>query len=48
MLYDSIKIGQEVEFLRAEQIFGGVVRYKGGINGYEGLWIGIEANEPSI
>lgn len=44
--YDSIKIGLEVEFMIEDQIFDGVVRYKGGINGYEGLWIGVEASEP--
>jgi hypothetical protein len=45
--YDSIKIGLEVEFMRENQIFHGVVRYKGGIMGYEGLWVGVEASEPS-
>jgi len=45
--YDSIKVGLEVEFMIDNHIFDGVVRYKGGINGYDGLWIGVEANQPS-
>lgn len=44
--YDSIKVGLEVEFMRENQIFHGIVRYKGGIMGYEGLWVGVEASEP--
>ena len=45
--YNSIKIGLEVEFMIEDQIFDGIVRYKGGINGYEGLWVGVEASQPS-
>lgn len=46
--YDVISIGLEVEFLVSDKVFSGIVRYKGGINGKEGVWIGIEAKEPGI
>lgn len=46
--YDVVTIGLEVEFLVNQQLFGGIVRYKGGINGKDGVWIGIEAKEQSI
>jgi hypothetical protein len=45
--FDVIKLGLEVEFQIEEKIFDGFVRYKGPINGKDGLWIGIEANEAS-
>ena len=45
--YDVVSIGLEVEFLVQDQIFCGIVRYKGPINGKNGNWIGIEAKQPS-
>ncbi|CAF1074833.1 unnamed protein product [Brachionus calyciflorus] len=44
--YDAITIGLEIEFIDNDKIHNGIVRYKGGINGKDGVWIGIEAKEP--
>lgn len=41
--YDNITIGLEVEFVVDDQLCEGFVRYKGPVNGKEGVWIGIEA-----
>lgn len=46
MNYDAITIGLEVEFLVADQVCSGFVRYKGPVNGKDGLWCGIEAKQP--
>lgn len=46
--YDSINLGLKVEFIRNEKICSGTVRYTGGINGKQGVFVGIEADEPGI
>lgn len=46
--YDSITQGLKVEFVKNEKIFSGTVRYKGGINGKKGVFIGIEADEAGL
>ena len=43
--YDAITIGLEIEFILDNKIYDGIVKYKGGINGKDGVWIGIEAKE---
>ena len=45
--FDSITIGLEVEFQLADggQVHSGKVRYKGGLNGKVGKWVGVEARE---
>jgi dynactin complex subunit len=49
LIYDNITIGQDVEFLTEEnEIYSGTVRYKGGVLGRDGVWIGIEARQPGI
>ena len=48
--YEVVTIGLEVEFICGvdnKNIHKGIVRYKGGINGKEGQWVGVEATEPS-
>jgi dynactin complex subunit len=44
--YDSINIGAQVEFLKNDKIYNGIVRYKGGVINRDGDWIGVEAEEP--
>ncbi|RNA14555.1 tubulin-folding cofactor B, partial [Brachionus plicatilis] len=43
--YDSITLGLRVQFMKDEKICSGTVRYKGGVNGKKGVFIGIEADE---
>jgi hypothetical protein len=45
--FDVLTLGLEVEFMLYDQVFSGVVRYKGPINGKDGVWVGIEAKQPS-
>jgi hypothetical protein len=45
--FDVLTIGLEVEFLLEENVYGGIVRYKGPLNGHDGMWVGVEAKEPS-
>jgi hypothetical protein len=46
--YDVITIGLEVEFLVEGHLCSGFVRYKGPINGKDGVWVGIESRQPGI
>jgi hypothetical protein len=46
--YDSINIGCEVEFLKNDKIYFGIVRYKGGLINRDGDWVGVETNEPGL
>ena len=45
--FDQISIGLEVEFMIDNKIHRGIVKYKGPINLKDGVWVGIEAYEPS-
>ncbi len=45
--FDVLTLGLEVEFMLYDQVFSGIVRYKGPINGKDGVWVGIEAKQPS-
>ena len=45
--FDCLSVGLAVEFqIEDKSLQTGVVRYKGPINGKEGNWIGVEANQP--
>lgn len=46
--YDSINLGLKVEFIKDETICRGTVRYKGGLNGKQGVFVGIETDKPGI
>ena len=48
MIYETVTIGIEVEFLIDNVIYSGIIRYKGPINGKDGLWVGIEADQPGL
>jgi dynactin complex subunit len=44
--FDCLSVGLEVEFqIEKNLLQTGVVRYKGPINGQEGDWVGVEANQ---
>jgi len=46
VLFENINVNQRVEVLRDGQVYSGIVKYKGCINGISGEWVGVELDIP--
>ena len=40
--FESVSLGLEVEFQLENEIYDGIVRFKGPVNGKDGVWVGLE------
>ena len=47
LTYESVTIGQRVEFLQNSQVLYGTVLYKGPVVSRRGLWLGIDLVTPN-
>ena len=46
VLFNNIRVGQEVEVYWRNRIWAGKVQYAGPVFGREGNWVGVELKKP--